>query len=159
VQTTPLLYALMRAIPDKKASGLLKPHEAALHELLLHEILAARDVPLSIAMPQDKRISELAHAALANPGSIASVGEWLTGASASRKTIERLFIAETGMPPSRWLRHARILQAVSELAAGKKVSSVALDLGYESPSAFTYMFRSALGMSPRRFLRSGNNVD
>lgn len=159
VQMTPLLYALMRAIPGKKASRLRKPHEAALHELLLHEILAARDVPLSIAMPQDKRISELAHAALANPGSIASVDEWLTGASASRKTIERLFIAETGMPPSRWLRHARILQAVSELAAGKKVSSVALDLGYESPSAFTYMFRSALGMSPRRFLRSGNNVD
>lgn len=158
VQMTPLLHALMRATPDNNLSGLAKPHEAALHELLFHEILAARDVPLSIAMPQDKRISGLAHAAIDDPGSIVSIDEWLSGASASRKTIERLFIAETGMPPSRWLRHARILQAVSELAAGKKISSVAFDLGYESPSAFTYMFRSALGLSPRGFLRSGNKA-
>ncbi|ESX26815.1 MULTISPECIES: AraC family transcriptional regulator [unclassified Mesorhizobium] len=158
VQMTPLLHALMHAIPDNNASSLPKPHEAALHELLFHEILAARDVPLSIAMPKDKRISDLAHSAMDDPGSIVSVDEWLTGASASRKTIERLFIAETGMPPSRWLRHARILQAISQLSAGKKISSVAFDLGYESPSAFTYMFRSAIGLSPRRFLRSGNNV-
>lgn len=157
VQMTSLLHAVMRAIPDKKTSGLAKPHVAALHELLFHEILAAKDVPLSIAMPQDKRISGLAHIAMNDPGSIVSVDEWLAGASASRKTIERLFIAETGMPPSRWLRHARILQAISQLAAGKKISSVAFDLGYESPSAFTYMFRSATGLSPRAFRQSGKN--
>ena len=148
VQMTPLLHALMHAIPDNNSSSLPKPHEAALHELLFHEILAARDVPLSIAMPKDKRISDLAHSAMDDPGSIVSVDEWLAGASASRKTIERLFIAETGMPPSRWLRHARILQAISQLSAGKKISSVAFDLGYESPSAFTYMFRSAIGFEP-----------
>ena len=138
-------------IPDSESSGLTKPHEAALYDLLFHEILAARDIPLSIAMPQDKRISGLAQAAIDDPGSIASIDEWFIGASASRKTIERLFITETGMPPSRWLRQIRILHAVSQLAAGKKISSVALDLGYQSPSAFTYMFRSAIGLSPRDF--------
>ncbi|QWK81044.1 helix-turn-helix domain-containing protein [Ochrobactrum sp. BTU1] len=151
VQMTPLLQALMRVIPNSERSSFTKPHEAALYDLLCHEILAARDIPLSIAMPQDKRSTALAQAALDDPGSITSVDQWLSGASASRKTIERLFIAETGMPPSRWLRQVRILQAVSQLAAGKKISSVALDLGYQSPSAFTYMFRSAIGLSPRAF--------
>ena len=154
VQMTPLLQALMGVVPDSQSSGLAKPHEAALYELLFHEIVAARDIPLSVAMPRDKRISGLAQAALDDPGSIASVDEWLVGASASRKTIERLFITETGMPPSRWLRQIRILHAVSQLAAGKKISSVALDLGYQSPSAFTYMFRSAIGLSPRAFRRT-----
>lgn len=141
-----------------KAIELLTQAVVEFNELLFHEIVAARDIPLSVAMPRDKRISGLAQAALDDPGSIASIDEWLVGASASRKTIERLFIAETGMPPSRWLRQIRILHAVSQLAAGKKISSVALDLGYQSPSAFTYMFRSAIGLSPRVFRRTEKSV-
>ena len=102
-------------------------------------------------MPQDRRIRRFAEAALENPGEVDSFETWLAGAAASRKTIERLFISETGMPPSRWLRHARILHAVSKLAAGEKVSSVALDMGYGSSSAFSYMFRRAIGLSPSDF--------
>lgn len=151
VRMTPLLQALMGVVPVSEPSSFSKPHETALFDLLFYEILAAKDIPLSIAMPQDKRIRGLAQAALDEPGSIASVDQWLFGASASRKTIERLFITETGMAPLRWLRQVRILHAVSQLAAGKKISSVALDLGYQSPSAFTYMFRNATGMSPRDF--------
>ena len=52
----------------------------------------------------------------------------------------------------RWLRHARILHAIPRLAAGDKVSSVAFDMGYASSSAFSYMFRRALGRSPRELL-------
>lgn len=155
---TAVLKALMGVVPDSESSGLTKPHEAALYELLFHEIVAAKDIPLSIAMPRDKRISGLAQAAIDDPGSIASIDEWLIGASASRKTIERLFIKETGMTPSRWLRQVRILQAVSQLAASKKISSVALDLGYQSPSAFTHMFRSAIGLSPRDFRQTEKSV-
>ena len=156
VQMTPILQSLMEVVPDSSSSGLTKPHEAALFDLHFHEILAARDIPLSISMPQDKRISGLAKAALDDPGLIATIDEWFNGASASRKTIERLFIGETGMAPSRWLRQVRILQAVSQLAAGKKISSVALDLGYQSPSAFAYMFRNAVGLSPSAFRRRGS---
>jgi len=38
------------------------------------------------------------------------------------------------------------------VAAGHKVSSVALDVGYESVSAFIAMFRRQYGESPRQFL-------
>ncbi|MAD40478.1 helix-turn-helix domain-containing protein, partial [Tistrella sp.] len=34
------------------------------------------------------------------------------------------------------------------------VTNVALDLGYDSPSAFTAMFRRILGASPRDYLRT-----
>lgn len=158
VQMNPVLQALMDAVPDSEFSGLTKPHEAALYELLFHEIVAAKDIPLSIAMPRDERISGLAQVGIVDPGSIASIDEWLIGASASRKTIERLFMKETGMTPSRWLRQVRILHAVSQLAADKKISSVALDLGYQSPSAFTYMFRCAIGLSSRDFRQTEKSV-
>lgn len=71
----------------------------------------------------------------------------------SRKTIKRLFVSETGMTPSRWLRHVRILHAISQLATGEKVSSVAFNMGYKSSSAFSYMFRRTLGTSPSDFCR------
>lgn len=148
---TPLLSALISATMPDRTSGRAGRHNEALHDLLRHELAAARDVPLTIAMPRDKRIRRFAEAALDDPGAFKSVDPWLAGAAASRKTIERLFMAETGMPPARWLRQVRILHAISQLAAGEKVSSVALDMGYESSSAFSYMFRRTLGLSPSDF--------
>ena len=148
---TPLLSALISATMPEKEALRAKDHKVALHDLLRHELVAAPDVPLSIAMPQDHRIRPFAEAALEDPGAVESVESWLADAPASRKTIERLFIAETGMPPLRWLRHARVLHAISRLAAGEKVSSVAFDMGYASSSAFSYMFRRTLGHSPSDF--------
>ena len=39
--------------------------------------------------------------------------------------------------------------------AGSQVTAVAIDLGYESPSAFSTMFRRSLGIAPRAFIASG----
>lgn len=152
VAMTPLLGALFTAAMPKSSDARETRHNQALHVLLRHELLSAKDVPLSLAIPQDLRVRGLARSALDDPGSVLSVGAWLTNAPASRKTVERIFIAETGMPPSKWLRHARVLHAVSMLAAGQKVTSVAFDMGYESSSSFGYMFRQTLGVSPSEFL-------
>jgi AraC-like DNA-binding protein/quercetin dioxygenase-like cupin family protein len=152
VGMTALLNALMLATLPETSAGRADQHLDALHDLLRHEVLTAHDMPLSISMPKDRRIIDLAHAAMDDPGSIASVDEWLKGAAASRKTIERIFRFETGMPPLRWLRQARLLHAISQLASGKKISSVAFDLGYGSSSAFAYMFRATFGISPSEFL-------
>lgn len=35
--------------------------------------------------------------------------------------------------------------------ASKGVQTIAAELGYESPSAFVYMFRSTLGFTPGRY--------
>lgn len=123
-----------------------------LHDLLRAELLATTDVPLSIILPEDRRIRPLAERALEDPA-VGSLGLWPRAAAASRKTLERLFLAETGMSPSRWLRQARLLRAVAELAAGAKVVTVALDAGDTSPSAFSHMFRQALGFSPTDIAR------
>ena len=45
----------------------------------------------------------------------------------------------------------RLLAALERLATGVSVTNVALDLGYDSPSAFIAMFRRALGSTPKRY--------
>ena len=51
-------------------------------------------------------------------------------------------MAAAGLPA---LRHAR-------LVAGEPVTTVAIDLGYENPAAFTLMFRRAFGAPPLTYL-------
>ncbi|MBK4216242.1 helix-turn-helix transcriptional regulator [Paracoccus caeni] len=149
IAMTPLLNALMRAtLPDVARSA---AHHNTLHDLLQKELVVAPDVPLSLVLPRDSRIRPLALSALNNPGDIVSIQRWLSSAPTSRKTIERLFVSQTGMSPARWLKHARVLHAISRLASGEKISSVALDMGYESASAFGYMFRKSIGQTPGMF--------
>ncbi|MBL8114640.1 MAG: helix-turn-helix domain-containing protein, partial [Acidobacteria bacterium] len=60
---------------------------------------------------------------------------------------------ETGLTLEAWRLRARLLRAVEHLAGGRAVTAVAIDVGYESPSAFIAAFRRELGETPGRFLR------
>ena len=51
----------------------------------------------------------------------------------------------------RWRQQARLLRALELLASGDKIIDIALALGYESPSAFTSMFRKQFGQTPSHF--------
>jgi AraC-like DNA-binding protein len=42
--------------------------------------------------------------------------------------------------------------ALQQLAKGEPITNIAFDLGYESSSAFSAMFRRMLGASPRKYL-------
>lgn len=152
---SPLLRELILAIISPSMSSVSKPRHIALYDLFSTELAESPEVPLSLPMPWDERIRSMADEASANPGEISSISAWAATAPASRKTVERIFLRQTGLTPSQWLKQARLITAVAALAEGHSVSSVALDLGYATPSSFTYMFRQALGVSPSDFSRRG----
>jgi AraC-like DNA-binding protein len=51
----------------------------------------------------------------------------------------------------RWRQQFRLLEALRLLATEKSVTVVALEVGYDSPSAFIAMFRRAFGTTPSRY--------
>ncbi|MDH6679406.1 AraC-like DNA-binding protein [Rhodococcus sp. LBL1] len=55
------------------------------------------------------------------------------------------------MGVSEWQRRACVPHAIRRLAAGDSVSTVAADLGYATPSAFSTMFHRVTGSSPSTF--------
>jgi AraC-like DNA-binding protein len=62
---------------------------------------------------------------------------------------------QTGMSFGAWRQQLRLLRALERLAAGEAVSTLALELGYASPSAFIAMFKRALGVPPGRYFDAG----
>jgi AraC-like DNA-binding protein/mannose-6-phosphate isomerase-like protein (cupin superfamily) len=134
----PLLYD--EAGPDGRVMG-----------LVLDEIRALPALPLHLPWPEDARLRRLCAAIQADPASERTLEQWAEGVGASSRTLARLFRKETGMSFGAWRQQVRLVDALGRLATGQKVTAVALDLGYQSPSAFTSMFRRALGRAPTRY--------
>ena len=50
-----------------------------------------------------------------------------------------------------WRQQVRLMEALSLLASGRAITTVAFDVGYESPSAFTALFHRAFGVPPSQY--------
>lgn len=72
----------------------------------------------------------------------------------SERSFRRWFRAEVGTSFTSWHRELTVARALQQLERGESVKSVALSLGYESPSAFTAMFKRKMKVSPQHYLRS-----
>ncbi|MGE0419742.1 MAG: helix-turn-helix domain-containing protein [Acetobacteraceae bacterium] len=151
LHVTPLLRELILAAVDAPQTFPPDGPEARLMAVILDQIQVLPVAPLSLPIPQDARLRRIADALLADPADERTIDEWARLAGASARTLARLFQAETGMSFGQWRQQLRLLRALERLAAGEPVTGVALDLGYDSPSAFIAMFRRALGTTPRRY--------
>lgn len=125
--------------------------ETRLAPVVLDELRAAPLEPLRLPMPSDRRLRRLVETMLAEPSTRLTIEEWGARIGASIRTLTRLFHRETGMPFGRWRQQLHIGLALQKLAVGEPVLNIAIDLGYESPSAFIAMFRRALGTTPARY--------
>jgi len=120
--------------------------------LMLDEIAALPTVALDLPLPRDTRLGRICRALSAEPGATTrTLADWSREAGASPRTLARLFVKETGLTFAAWRQQARLLAATAMLAAGEPITRIALDLGYDSPSAFTAMFKRALGAPPSQY--------
>lgn len=116
--------------------------------LILAELRGLRSLPLQLPMPADARLRGVCQALLDSPGDPRPLAAWARPLHASARTLARRFQRETGLSFGAWRQQARVLEAMGRLAGGAPVTQVALDLGYDSVSAFSAMFRRAAGAPP-----------
>lgn len=84
-----------------------------------------------------------------------SLAELAKRAHFSPYHFHRIFSAYTGEPLSAYIRRLRLERAAWRLKYGHMdVTHVALDAGFETPSAFSKAFRQQMGTSPTEFRRS-----
>ena len=60
---------------------------------------------------------------------------------------------ETGMTFRIWRQQIRLLMSLGKLAKGEPVTNVAMDVGYNTMSAFITAFRQTFGTTPNAYFR------
>ena len=126
-----ILYAVrMPALYDEAGP------DGRIAQVILDQLRRLSPAPLYLIMPRDARARRVADALIANPGDSRPLAAWADHAGASGRTLARLFKRQTGLGLNAWRQRARLLAALTALAAGASVTTTALRLGYDSPSAF-----------------------
>jgi AraC-like DNA-binding protein len=121
--------------------------------VILDLIQSLRVSPLDLPIPIDARLRKIFHHLTEKPADNRTLADWGNKVGASDRTLARLFRSETGMSFRQWRQQVRILEALRRLGREEAVTTVALELGYESPSAFIAMFRKALGETPGKYFK------
>ncbi len=151
---SPLVHALTveMSVGDPSRCG-TSGRDEALMTLLMQELSALPERPVRITLPRDPRLRRVCEAIVARPADDRCIDEWSREAGMARRTFTQSFRDETGMGFAGWRRQVRLAEAAERIAAGQPIGRVAYDLGYESSSAFTAMFRRTLGAAPSEWLR------
>jgi AraC-like DNA-binding protein len=127
-------------------------------DLILDSLHVLEIAPLQLPLPgdvtSDPRALRVAELLLADPSDRRTIAQLARQSGASRRTIERLFVATTGMTFGRWRQQLRLMHALRLLGSGAKVTHAALEAGYSTSSAFIAAFRKALGTTPTCYFRS-----
>jgi AraC-like DNA-binding protein len=124
-------------------------HEA-LAQVAVGLLKAPSALPSSLPWPRDRRATAAAERLLADPSAPAELADLARGAGASGRTLQRLFLDETGFGFSEWRQRLRLLHAAALLGEGVSVTDAGLEAGYASTSAFIAAFKKQLGRTPAR---------
>lgn len=156
---SPLLRELVTALDPVGGPAPEPAREAPLTTLVLDEMRRAESLALGVPLPgphSDKRLRALCQAVLDAPGRYATLQDWAADSGASERTLARMFRAQFGMGFAQWRRQTVLAHALPRLARGEPVGQVAAASGYASESAFSAMFKAAMGQPPSWFNRKNS---
>lgn len=117
--------------------------------LLEERTLVSAELPL----PTSEAALAVAEALRFNPGDGRAVPELAASVHTTARTLERAFLAETGMTLRQWRLRNRMSAAATLLHGSARLSAVAHRVGYTDDSAFRRAFRTHFGTSPSAYAR------
>jgi AraC-like DNA-binding protein/quercetin dioxygenase-like cupin family protein len=141
-----ILHTLQTGILDRNV-----PAHRRLIGVIVDQLNAVAAVPLKLPLPTDPRALRIAEALRNDPSNNITLDDLSRTAGASKRTIERLFVTETEMTFGKWRQQMRLMHALRLLALGESVTTAALEVGYDSTSAFIAAFKSVLGTTPGQY--------
>lgn len=115
--------------------------------LLEERALTSPELPL----PTSEAALAVAEALRFNPGDSRAVPELAASVHTAERTLQRAFLAETGMTLRQWRRRNRMAAAATLLRNAARLSAVAHRVGYTDDSAFRRAFRAHFGMAPSEY--------
>ncbi|GBQ96008.1 transcriptional regulator [Gluconacetobacter liquefaciens] len=149
--TTPLVRALVGEILYFTHPYAPESREGRLTALLLDELDRMPELKLQVTMPKDPRLARICKAILSDATEMHDLDHWAREAAMGRRTFTRQFREQTGTSLAAWRQQARMVEAIALLEQGASVTEAAYGVGYDSPSAFSAVFRKIFGVAPSAY--------
>jgi AraC-like DNA-binding protein len=150
---SPLLREVILRIVELDSLSVRVPAHAHLIAVLLDHLHVLESDAVHLPMPRDGRAKRVAAWLQSAPTERKSLNDLARIAGGSKRTLERIFKSETGLGFGKWRQQLRLGHAMRLLAAGEPVTNVALEIGYDSTSAFISAFRLTFGKTPGQYFR------
>jgi AraC-like DNA-binding protein len=151
VGVSPLLRQLLVTAAEIPVEYDETGRDGLVMDLIVAEIGRAPLIPLAVPFPSHPALAERCHAFLELPRIDDRIDHWADALAMNRRRFTRLFRRETGMSFAEWRQQACLSVALPRLAAGDPITTIALDLGYDTPANFSTMFKRVLGVPPTRY--------
>lgn len=154
VTVSPLLRELILRAVGERMLDARNPMHRALTDLIVLECAPTEAPPLDLPLPQSRRLRTIAEHLANHSAARVSHVRLAKQFGIGVRTLERAFVAETGLSLGQWRRHARLMTALQQLGVGGSVKHAAIEAGYRTPSAFVAAFRSTFKTTPGRYFRA-----
>lgn len=151
LEVTPLLRELILRAMDLPLDYDEEGADGRLAAVVLDELQKLAEFPIGLPVPAKGPLALICRQVLDRLGERETLEDLASRHHTSARTLARRFRRDTGLSFAEWSRRARLVHAITWISEGRSVTAVALDLGYDSPSAFCAMFKRELGVPPTRF--------
>jgi AraC-like DNA-binding protein len=127
---------------DDLAQRIRKAH------VILDELARAPTLAQGMPVPHDGRIAGICRALERDPANRKPLAQWAREVGASEKTIQRLFVDQTGLSFQQWRHFVKMTAALDLHRQGLRLLDVAIALGYATEGAYAHAFRQFYGYPP-----------
>ena len=141
---TEALNRLAEPLVTPGESHTLGPAMAGLMDALVPWVRSAAP-----ALPQEPRARRIAQHILVAPGQPVTLSGLAASEGISARTVQRVFLRETGLSFSQWRTRCRLSAGADRLRDGASVTEAAEACGY-TPSTFIARYREEFGITPGR---------
>lgn len=153
VAIQPLLKELILTAAEFENDYQAQNAEGRLINVLLDQLATLQTPCFIVPLPTDRRLLRQVASYLENPSEERSLNDWAKQANTSSRTLERIFNKQTGLGFRDWQQRIKVQKAIDMLQNDASVTTAAIELGYNSISAFSAMFRRVTGLNPSRYMQ------
>ncbi|MDC7787549.1 helix-turn-helix transcriptional regulator [Rhodoplanes sp. TEM] len=151
---TPLMRTLIIELSELEKAGERSDYSERVERLILDQLVRLPKESFHLPWPHSPMLLKMCQELFDNPSDDRDIEAWGRELGASPRTLHRRFEREVGIGIREWRNRLRVFRAIDLLGASDNITEIALELGYSTPSAFTYMFRQRMGCAPSEWRRT-----
>ena len=155
---TPFLKALILQLFEAETALLTEEMISHLLVVLRDQLTLATPFEIPLLITKDRRLQGVFLLLKNQPDLNLTLAKWALKVGASSRTLSRLCSNEFEMSFALWRQHLRLVLSLQLLVENKAIQDIALDLGYQSSSAYIYAFKRVFMQTPSQYRKNNRQA-